>query len=54
MGMTMGSIFFYGGVAGLGATIVAAVIVIIVQSGDRKRLRNKLDAEYGKAREALK
>ena len=51
MGLTTGALLFYGGVAGLVVTLIAAVIVVIVQSGDRKRLRDKLDEEYGKSRE---
>jgi len=50
MGFATGSLFFYGGIVGLAVALIAAIIIIIVQSGDRKRLREKLDEEYGKVR----
>jgi len=48
MGLTTGSLFFYGGVTGLVVTIIAAVAIAIMQSGDKKRLQEKLNDEYGK------
>ena len=54
MGLTTGALYFYGGIAGLAVSLIAAVVLIAVQSGDRKRLREKLDEEYGKAREIVR
>jgi hypothetical protein len=47
MDITTGTVFFYGGLIGLGVTFIATVIVTLVQRGDRKRLHNILDGEYG-------
>lgn len=44
---TPGELLFYGGIAGMAVTLIAAIIVIIVMSGSRKRLRRKLRDEYG-------
>jgi predicted membrane metal-binding protein len=38
---------FYGGVAGMAVVVVVAIIVIAVLAGSRKRLRRKLNEEYG-------
>ena len=47
MNFTPGEMLFYGGVAGMAVVAIVAVIVIIVLSGSRKRLRRKLNEEYG-------
>jgi len=47
MGLTPGEMLFYGGIAGIVVVIIAAVITFVVMSGSRKRLRRKLDEEYG-------
>lgn len=47
MNFTPGEMLFYGGVAGMIITAVVAVIVIVILAGSRKRLRRKLDEEYG-------
>ena len=48
MGVTPGEMLFYGGVIGMAIVAVAAIIVAAVLSGSRKRLRRKLDEEYGR------
>ena len=53
MGLSTGAIFFYGGLTGLAVTLIAAIIIVAVQSSDRKRLRQQLDEEYGKANEVV-
>lgn len=47
MALTPGEMLFYGGLAGMAITLVAALVVIIVTSGSRRRLRKKLKEEYG-------
>lgn len=49
MALTHGEILFYGGILGLAVTAIAAVIVTAILAGSRKRLRKKLDREYGKS-----
>ena len=44
---TPGSMMFYGGIAGAAATIVAAVIAAIILASGSKRIKNKLNQEYG-------
>ena len=39
---------FYGGAAGAGAALLALIIALIAFHGGKKRLRRKLDEEYGK------
>ncbi len=45
--LTPGEMLFYGGIAGMAITLIAALIVVIVMSGSRRRLRKKLKEEYG-------
>jgi len=47
MDFTPGEMLFYGGIAGMAIVIVVAAVVIIVMAGSRKRLRRKLNEEYG-------
>jgi hypothetical protein len=47
MSFTPGEMLFYGGIAGMVMVAVVGVIVIVVLSGSRKRLRRKLNDEYG-------
>ena len=47
MNLTPGELYFYGGIAGMAIVAVAAIIVAIVLAGSRKRLRRKLNEEYG-------
>lgn len=44
---TPGELLFYGGIAGMAIVVLVAIIVIAVLSGERKRLRRKLNEEYG-------
>ena len=47
MNFTPGEILFYGGITGMVIVGIVAIIVIAVLSGSRKRLRRKLNEEYG-------
>jgi Na+-transporting methylmalonyl-CoA/oxaloacetate decarboxylase gamma subunit len=47
MNLTPGEMLFYGGIAGMAIVLITAIIVIAVLSGSRKRLRRKLNEEYG-------
>ena len=47
MNFTPGEVLFYGGIVGMAIVAVAAAIAIAVISGSRKRLRRKLNEEYG-------
>lgn len=48
MNFTPGEMLFYGGIVGMTIVAVTAIVVVIVLSGSRKRLRRKLNEEYGK------
>ena len=47
MELTTGQIFFYGGLTGMAVIVLISIVIIIVMSGSRKRLRNKFNEEYG-------
>jgi len=47
MDFTPGEMLFYGGIAGMAVVLLISLIVIIIMSGSRKRLRRKLNEEYG-------
>ena len=47
MDFTPGEMFFYGGIAGMAVVVVVTIIVIAALAGSRKRLRRKLNEEYG-------
>jgi hypothetical protein len=47
MRFTPGQVLFYGGITGMLLVIAAAITVIVVFSGSRKRLRRKFNEEYG-------
>jgi type II secretory pathway pseudopilin PulG len=47
MNLTPGEMLFYGGIVGMAIVIIVAVIVVAVLAGSRKRLRRKLQEEYG-------
>jgi hypothetical protein len=47
MNLTPGEMLFYGGILGMAATAALAVIVTAVLAGSRKRLRRKLNTDYG-------
>jgi tetrahydromethanopterin S-methyltransferase subunit E len=47
MNFTPGEMLFYGGIAGMAIVIVTAIIIIAILAGSRKRLRRKLNEEYG-------
>lgn len=50
MGLTPGEMLFYGGIAGMAIVAVAAIFVILILSGSRRRLRRELNEEYGENR----
>lgn len=45
--MSIGKMIFFGGLVGSGITIIASIITITVLARARKRLKNKIDDEYG-------
>ena len=47
MDFTPGEILFYGGIAGMAVVAVIAIIVVIVMGTSRKRLRHRMNEEYG-------
>jgi hypothetical protein len=47
MDFTPGEMLFYGGIAGMAIVAVVAIVVILIMAGSRKRLRRKLNEEYG-------
>lgn len=49
-GKEMNEVLFYGGIIGLGCTLVLAVIVGIVYLRAKRRLRRQLEEEYGPRR----
>ncbi|MDR3120352.1 MAG: hypothetical protein LBU58_03310 [Clostridiales bacterium] len=44
---TPGEMLFYGGIAGMAIVVAIAVVVIAVLAGSQRRLRKKLNEEYG-------
>ena len=47
MSLTPGEVLFYGGIVGMVAVMIAAIVVVAVLAGSRKRLRQKMEQEYG-------
>ena len=47
MNLTPGEMLFYGGILGMAVVVIATIIVTIILTGSRKRLRRKLNEEYG-------
>ena len=47
MNFTPGELLFYGGIAGMAVVGMLAIVVGIILVGSRKRLRRKLNEEYG-------
>ena len=47
MEWTLGTMLFYGGLAGAAATILAAIIAAIALASGNKRIKSKLNREYG-------
>jgi len=47
MEWSTGTMLFYSGLAGLGVTFVAAVLAAIVLVRGNKKIKRKLDQEYG-------
>jgi len=47
MEWTTGNIMFYGGLAGAAVTLLAAIIAAISLARGNKRIKRKLDQEYG-------
>ena len=44
---TQGAMMFYGGIAGMGLVLIAAVVAALILSRSKARLTKKLDEEYG-------
>lgn len=47
-GLTQSEWFLYGGIAAMAAAVILAILCIIVFSVTGKRLKKKLEQEYGK------
>ena len=47
MSFTPGEMLFYSGIVGMVIVAIVAIVVIVMLSGSRKRLRCKLNEEYG-------
>ena len=47
LNFTPGEMLFYGGVLGMVIVSIISIIVAVILAGSRKRLRRKLDEEYG-------
>ena len=47
MNLTPGEMLFYGGIAGMAILVIISIIVTAILSGSRKRLRRKMNEEYG-------
>ena len=47
MELTLGGMFFYGGIAGLAVTVLASIAAGITLGSGRRKLRRKMDDEYG-------
>jgi len=47
MDLSTGTMLFYAGLAGLAATFVSAVVAAIVLARGNKKIKRKLDQEYG-------
>ena len=47
MEWTTGAMMFYGGLAGVAATLVAAIAAAIALARGSKRIKRKLNQEYG-------
>ena len=47
MEWTTGAMMFYGGLAGAAATLVAAIAAAIILARGSKRIKRKLNQEYG-------
>jgi hypothetical protein len=50
MEWTPGEMLFYGGLAALALTLIAAAVVAVVLGVSGARIRARLDEEYGKKR----
>jgi hypothetical protein len=48
LGLTTGTLLLYVGIGGMGLTFIIGIITSIVLGGNRKKLKNKLDEEYGR------
>jgi tetrahydromethanopterin S-methyltransferase subunit E len=47
MEWTLGTITFYGGIAGIAVAIIATVIVLIALGSANRKITKKLNEEYG-------
>ena len=48
MDFTPGEMLFWGGIVGMVLVVIASAIVVAGLAGSRKRLRRRLNEEYGK------
>jgi H+/gluconate symporter-like permease len=47
MDLSTGTMLFYGGLAGTAATILAALIAAVLLARGNKKIKRKLNQEYG-------
>ena len=45
---THGEMLLYGGIAGMAFVLIISIIAATILAGSRKRLRGKLNEEYGR------
>ena len=50
LNFTRGEMLFYGGITGMAIVLIISIVVTVILAGSRKRLRFKLDEEYGRRR----
>ena len=48
LGLSTGNLMFYGGMIGAGLSLLGLVIALFAFRSGKRRLRRKLDEEYGK------
>jgi hypothetical protein len=47
-GLSEGTLFLYVGIGGMGLTFIIGIITSIILGGSRKKLKIRLDEEYGR------
>jgi hypothetical protein len=47
-GLSEGTLLLYAGIGGMSLTFIIGIITSIVLGGSRKKLKNRLDEEYGR------
>ena len=47
MSFSPGEMLFYGGLAGTALVVIVSIVTVIILAGSKKRLRRKINEEYG-------